>query len=189
MEAALRRLLHTYRPDRRRPQPRPQAGVVGGTARPRKWRAMKITITGPRAMPPAAADRCEVLFERYMAPFVRNGHEFFVGGAVGIDTLALDWLATRQSPVTVVVPATVEDQQAPADERIRHAQRAGLAEVVELRHPSYPKPDAYHARNRYMVDRSALVIGFPRTGSSSEGTWYTLEYAASKGTPRLIVPL
>lgn len=40
-----------------------------------------------------------------------------------------------------------------------------------------------------MVDRSALVIGFPRTDSSSEGTWYTLEYAASKGTPRLIVPL
>jgi hypothetical protein len=32
-----------------------------------------------------------------------------------------------------------------------------------------------------MVDRSALVIGFSGTGSSSEGTWYTLEHAASKG--------
>jgi hypothetical protein len=150
---------------------------------------MNITITGPRAIPPAADDRCEVLFERYMAPFVRDGHEFFVGGAVGIDTLALEWLITRRSPVTVVVPATVEDQPAPAHERIRHAQRAGLARIVELRHPNFPEPDAYHARNRYMVDRSALVIGFPRRGSSSEGTGYTLEYAVSKGTPRLIVPL
>jgi hypothetical protein len=134
---------------------------------------MKITITGPRAMPPAAADRCEVLFERYMAPFVREGHEFFVGGAVGIDTLALDWLATRQSPVTVVVPATVEDQQAPADERIRHAQRAGLAEVVELRHPSTP----------------SRMPTMPGTGTWSTGRHWSSDFpvrtaaARAPGTP------
>ncbi len=150
---------------------------------------MNITITGTRNVPAGASDRCEVLFERCMGPFVRDGHAFFVGGAVGIDTLALDWLVGQQAPVTVVVPATVEDQPGPARDCIRSAQHAGLAAVVELRHRDFPAPDAYHARNRYMVDRSGLAIGYPRRDSSGGGTWYTLEYAASKGIPHLIVPL
>jgi predicted Rossmann fold nucleotide-binding protein DprA/Smf involved in DNA uptake len=149
---------------------------------------MRITITGTRDVPEAAG-RCEALFERYLAPYATGGHSFFVGGAVGIDTLALDWLIPRRAPVTVVVPATVEDQPPPARDRIRHAQQAGLAEVVELRHPDFPEAEAYHARNRYMVDRSAFVIGYPLASTKVGGTWYTIEYAASKDMPRLIVPV
>lgn len=149
---------------------------------------MRITITGTRGVPEAAG-RCEILFERYLAPYATRGNGFFVGGAVGIDTLALDWLTARGAPVTVVVPATVDDQPDPARDRIRAAQRARLAEVVELRHPDFPEAEAYHARNRYMVDRSGFVIGYPLAGASGGGTWYTIEYAAAKGMPRLIVPV
>jgi predicted Rossmann fold nucleotide-binding protein DprA/Smf involved in DNA uptake len=150
--------------------------------------AMNITITGPRDVPADADDRSQALFARYMAPFVGAGHRFHVGGAIGVDTLALDWLAGR-APVTVVVPATVEDQPGPARDRIRRAERDGLAVVVELRHRAFPKAEAYYARNRYMVDRSELVIGYPLVGTSSGGgTWYTLGYADSKGMARLIVP-
>ncbi len=150
---------------------------------------MNITITGTRDLPDAAAERCEILFERYLAPFAKGGHEFFVGGGVGFDTLVLEWLVTRRAPVTVVVPATVDDQPVPARGRIRQAEQAYLAEVVELEDPRYPEPEAYQARDRYMVDRSGLVIGYPLGDETGEGTWHTLDYAASRDTPRLIVPL
>ena len=121
---------------------------------------MNITVTGPRELSPDAADRCETeAFERYLAPFVEGGHTFFVGGAAGVDTLALRWLVAHRAPVTIVVPATVEDQPGEAGGPIRQARQATLAEVVELDHPSFPEPEAHQARNRYMVDRSAFVIG------------------------------
>jgi predicted Rossmann fold nucleotide-binding protein DprA/Smf involved in DNA uptake len=148
---------------------------------------VRITITGTRDVPEAAGD-CQALFE-WMRPYAAAGHGFFVGGAVGIDTLALGWLVSRRAPVTVVVPATVEDQPAAACGRIRQAERAGLAEVVELHHPGFPEAEAFHARNRYMVDRSQFVVGYPLSGRDGGGTWDTLEYAASKGLPRLIVPV
>jgi hypothetical protein len=151
---------------------------------------MNITVTGPRDPPPDTADRCETMaFERYMAPFVEGGHAFFVGGDAGIDALALRWLITHRAPVTIVVPARVENQPGEAGDPIRQAALASLVEVVELRHPSFPDPEAHQARNRYMVDRSDLVIGYPLGRDRDTDTWYTLDYAASKGLPRLIVPV
>ncbi len=149
---------------------------------------MDITITGTRDISRDAA-YYEELFEWFLAPFAEDGHAFWVGGAVGIDTVALGWLTVRQAPVTVVVPATVEDQPATASSLIRRVHDAKLAELVELKHPSPPQADAYHARNRYMVDRSEFVIGFPKRGEQSGGTWYTLGYAAAKELPRLIIPV
>jgi hypothetical protein len=148
---------------------------------------MRITITGPPEVP-EAAERWQVLFEWYVGPFAHSGHDFFVGGGAGIDTLALQWLVMHRAPVTVVVPATVEDQPDEARERIRETERAVLAEVVELRHPEFPDAAAYQARDRYMVDRSSLVIGYAPPDGDSEAAWSALEYAASKGIPRLIVP-
>ena len=43
-----------------------------------------------------------------------------------------------------------------------------LADVVELGATLLGKA-AYHARNRWMVDRAALVIGFPRGAESAGG--------------------
>ncbi|GEC08540.1 hypothetical protein SSP24_61950 [Streptomyces spinoverrucosus] len=48
---------------------------------------------------------------------------------------------------------------------------------------------AYHAPNRWMVDRSSMTIGFPRGDDPSSGTWQTLNYTADQGKPRLIVPV
>jgi hypothetical protein len=150
--------------------------------------AMRIAITGTRDLPdPPGAT--EALLEEHPRPYAAAAHGFFVGGAVGVDTHALEWLLTRRAPITVVVPATIEDQPAPARDRIRQAERAGLAEVVELRHPDFPKAEAYHARNRWMVDRSELIIGFPLAGRGGGGTWSTLDYAAWKDMPRLIIPI
>lgn len=74
--------------------------------------------------------------------------------------------------------------------RPSHARtRRGLGEIVELRQVGHPSAEAYHYRNRWMVDRGQLVIAFPRGEDQTSGTWYTVNYAAEQGKPRLIVPV
>ncbi|MEV6836753.1 hypothetical protein AB0N17_19975 [Streptomyces sp. NPDC051133] len=129
------------------------------------------------------------LFGTYLAPWARDDAHFFIGGAKGIDSLTLLWLAGHsKSRITVVVPGTVAQQPAEARQAIERC-RDRLAEVVELGAAELRTP-AYHARNRYMVDRAQMVLGFPREGpEGTSGTWQTINYAASRGKPRLIVPV
>lgn len=150
-----------------------------------------MTITGTRAVPPAAISRMAGLFADYLRPFAGSEARFYLGGAVGIDTLALEWLAEHsQATLTVVVPKNLADQPSPASAAVRRWAHAGrVGEVVELGAERLGSP-AYHARNRWMVDRSEFVIGFPQgTEQTTSGTWYTINYAAGQGRPRLIVPI
>jgi hypothetical protein len=130
------------------------------------------------------------LFGNYLRPFADSDAHFYLGGAAGIDTVALGWLAEHtQASLTVVVPCTVADQPAAASDAIRRWKLKGrLAAVVELRADKLGT-SAYHARNRWMVDRSGFVIGFPRGTEPTSGTWYTVNYAAEQGKPRLVVPV
>ncbi|MFB6987668.1 hypothetical protein [Streptomyces sp. NPDC056304] len=59
---------------------------------------------------------------------------------------------------------------------------------MELGAPELRTP-AYHARNRWMVDRTSMTIGFPHAAGPSTGTWQTIGYTAEQGKPRLIVPV
>ncbi|WP_447005152.1 hypothetical protein ACRAKI_00925 [Saccharothrix isguenensis] len=147
-----------------------------------------ITITGTRSISDEDDDRLQALFRDYLLPFA-TAH-FYIGGAVGIDTATLDWLAEHTSAtLTVVVPCTVADQPQPASSSIeRWRARTRLTEVIELAAPALGTP-AYHARNAYMVDRSEFVIGFPLGTERTSGTWHTLNYAADRGKPRLVVPV
>lgn len=148
-----------------------------------------VTITGTRSTGHRPLTDYRMMFEEYVAPFARAGVRFYLGGAKGIDSLALLWLANEsQAALTVVVPAKVADQPADARNAIATTRDAGrLDEVVELE--GELRTPGYHARNRWMVDRSGLVIGFPREDASQSGTVYTLDYGASQGKPRLVVPV
>ncbi|MBE1537073.1 hypothetical protein [Actinomadura algeriensis] len=148
-----------------------------------------VTITGTRSTghrPPA--DYRE-LFEEYVRPFARPGVRFHLGGATGIDTLALLWLGSEtKAELVVAVPAQVADQPTDARRAIAAVRAEGrLGEVIELGGPL--RTEGYFARNRWMVDRSDFVIGFPRQGTKTGGTWYTLEYGANQDKPRLIMPI
>ncbi|MFE2751126.1 hypothetical protein ACFXGA_03875 [Actinosynnema sp. NPDC059335] len=147
-----------------------------------------ITVTGTRSISDEDSDRLEALFRDYLLPFAAA--HFYIGGAAGIDTATLDWLAEHTSaPLTVVVPCTVVDQPQPASSAIeRWRAHNRLTEVIELAAPALGT-SAYHARNEYMVDRSEFVIGFPLGTEQTSGTWYTLNYAANQGKPRLVVPV
>ncbi|WP_028921303.1 hypothetical protein [Pseudonocardia acaciae] len=152
--------------------------------------ARTVTITGSRSTDRRSPEHFQKLFGLYLAPFAHRDSQFYVGGAVGIDTLTLSWLAAyTRSSIAVVVPCTVDAQPQEASHAIKFwdTQRR-LTEVVELNAPQLGT-DAYHARNRWMVDRSEFIVGFPRDNDQCSGTWYTLNYAAGQGKPRMIVPI
>jgi hypothetical protein len=148
------------------------------------------TITGARSIDRVAATDLADLFADYLGPFADRGMHFYLGGAVGVDTLALDWLASHSgATMTVAVPCRVADQPSSAREVIVKWQRRGrVTRVVELGALSLGTV-AYHIRNRWMVDRSDFTLGFPQGNDPSSGTWYTLDYTAALGKPRLVVPI
>lgn len=147
-----------------------------------------ITVTGTRSIAAADSESLSILFCDYLRPFAAA--HFYIGGAAGIDTAVLNWLAEHTSePLTVVVPGTVADQPEAASLAIESWRRRNrLTGVTELAAPVL-NATSYHARNRYMVDRSDFVIGFPRGTNEASGTWYTLGYASDQGKPRLVVPV
>jgi predicted Rossmann fold nucleotide-binding protein DprA/Smf involved in DNA uptake len=148
-----------------------------------------VAITGPRSISAESTRRVPALFDDYLRPFASRDSHFYLGGAIGIDTIALGWLAEHtEARLTVVVPCGVDDQPAAAAEAIRSWQRQGRTDVMELAAEKL-EASAYHARNRWMVDCSGLVIAFPARTQPSSGTWYTVNYAAEQGKPRLVVPI
>lgn len=150
----------------------------------------QVTVTGIRSIPAESEAGLPTMFSGYLQPFAGPDTHFYIGGALGVDSLALDWLADHSpASLTVVVPCTVTDQPAAAAASIRRWQHAGrLAQIVELEADRLDTA-AYHARNRWMVDRSGFVIGFPLADQPGGGTWYTLNYAAEQRKPRLVVPV
>jgi predicted Rossmann fold nucleotide-binding protein DprA/Smf involved in DNA uptake len=148
-----------------------------------------VAITGTRSIGDAPDDKLTEVFETYLRPFAGSTTHFYVGGASGVDTVALQWLAASEAELTVVVPCRVVDQPAGSADVIGRLRADGRLAVVEMGATLLGRA-AYHARDRWMVDHAGLVIGFPRGAESvGGGTWYTLNYAAEQGKARLVVPL
>ncbi|MCD0450617.1 hypothetical protein LO762_15670 [Actinocorallia sp. API 0066] len=148
-----------------------------------------VTITGTRDVGHRPVRDYAAVFGQFVRPFAPPSATFHVGGAVGIDSLALLWLAEETGArIVVVVPASLGDQPDEARRAVAAAERLGrLDELVELGLET--RTAGYHSRNRWMVDRSSFVIGFPLSGTEAGGTGYTLEYAKRLHKPRLIVPV
>jgi len=125
----------------------------------------EVTITGTRDTGHRQSDDYAALFACFIRPFASAATTFYLGGAVGIDSLALLWLAKETGS--------------------RLQKRLG--ELVELGLEA--RTAGYHTRNRWMVDHSSFVIGFPLSGTEGGGTGYTLEYAKEQHKPRLVVPI
>lgn len=150
---------------------------------------LAVAITGTRQTGHRELAWFTALFGTYLGPWAGEDAQLYIGGAVGVDSLSLCWLADNSAArITVVVPGTVAQQPELAREAIARC-RDRIAETVELGAAELRTP-AYHARNRYMADRAQMVIGFPLAGpEAASGTWQTLNYAAAQSKPRLIVPV
>jgi len=149
-----------------------------------------IAISGSRKTGHRRQEEYDRLFEEFLGPFATDQAQVYIGGAIGIDSLALTWLVDRTAAnIVVAAPGTVEQQPDEAKATITQALRSQRVKVVELAHPDFPSATAYHARNRWMVDRAQLLIAFPHGDDPSSGTWYTIRYATDQTKPRLIVPI
>jgi hypothetical protein len=112
-----------------------------------------------------------------------KANRYYLGGARGADTDALEYLGKTQpaSTRTVVVPNTLAAQ--PVSTQGTTARYA--TEVIELNNTG---PDRFQIRNRYIVDHSDRVAAFT-DGRKSGGTYNTIRYAELKGVPVDIQPL
>ncbi|WP_217167094.1 hypothetical protein [Streptomyces sp. AC512_CC834] len=151
--------------------------------------SLAAAITGTRQTEHRELIWFSDLFDRYLSPWATPDARFYIGGARGIDSLSLLWLAGNTvSRLTVVVPGMVAQQPAEARQAIERC-RDRIDDIVELGAAELQTP-AFHARNRYMVDRTDMTLGFPLDGAEGgSGTWQTINYAAVQGKPRLIVPV
>jgi len=136
---------------------------------------MIIAITGHRTI---LESDLAVIDERVHALLDQEDlSEVLIGGALGVDLHVLNYMLRwrqRDTPkITVVVPNTVGHQPLSTQPMIHMADA-----VVELNVPITPRDgfQAYHVRNRYMVDRSTNVLAF-FNGDERSGTSSTMHYA------------
>ncbi len=159
-----------------------------------RTKGLTIAITGTRRVE-SRQETLDELFTDVLTPFAQASSPdrgWLLGGAAGIDTLALHFLAGFDSGrLTVAVPVRCADQPAHAQAAIEQARAAGRVErIVELGHPEGIGQAAFTARNLWLVEHCDLVIGFPLSGKDDgSGTWETLEHAAELGKPYLVAPL
>lgn len=124
-----------------------------------------ITVTGSREF---ASQSFDALFASALGAFIGQQRVWLIGGAVGIDQLATEWLLDRSEDVVAVVPFTVKDQPKAVQDTLGKVQRC-----IELHYGKTKK--AYLDRNAYMVERSDTVIAF--WNGEKGGTWATVQCA------------
>jgi predicted Rossmann fold nucleotide-binding protein DprA/Smf involved in DNA uptake len=124
-----------------------------------------LTITGSRDISDFDP---EPLFRTALGSFMGQQRIWLLGGALGIDHMAIKWLLANQEQVVAIVPFTIREQPVAVHETLGKVHRC-----IELRYGKTKK--AYLDRNTYMVDRSIAVIAF--WNGEKGGTWATVQYA------------
>lgn len=111
---------------------------------------------------------------------------FWAGGARGFDTIASEVVLKLKS----IYPQIQLFLALPFDEQYTHERNWTQAEISQYHKLKELasnvvilcngfKPGAYHQRNRYLVDNSAVCIAYLSRDKS--GTGYTVRYAKRRG--------
>lgn len=117
---------------------------------------------------------------------------FICGMSTGADTYfgeAVVALRDECPDVTLeaAIPYQGQEERWPKAQRLRYSRLAEACDAVTVLHEAHI-PGCMMERNRYMVDRSSLVIAIyddRRRG----GTYNTLKYAEAVGCPAVILPV
>ena len=107
--------------------------------------------------------------------------EIRIGGALGVDTVALKALCGEEN-VSVYVPFTLADQPPAA----RRAIESCAADIRELRLPHSKR--AYLDRNQKMLEGASRLLAFT-DGRETGGTAYTINLARRMGIPVSVVQI
>lgn len=145
----------------------------------------RCCFTGHRAIP---SDKSKELAQR-----VKDGIEYlyanmgvktyYVGGALGFDSLAAEAVIERRRErrdirLVIVIPCRDQAARWSAEQKARYEQiKASADEVICLAEHYFS--GCMHQRNRYMVDHSRVCICYLTEQTS--GTAYTVQYARERG--------
>ena len=141
-------------------------------------------FTGHRIVRSEDIDAINNNLKKVIASLYKSGMRRFIsGGAIGFDTLASRAVlnAREEFPdirLTLALPCRDQDRLWNAAQKAEYAEILGSADEVIYVSENY-SPECMLKRNRYMVDRSSVVvvyIQYPRGG-----TVYTVNYALDSG--------
>lgn len=138
-----------------------------------------VAVTGIRDVHPDSADTVECAIHDWAA----LADTMVFGGALGIDTWALEASDGSDVHRVVVLPGTLA--QAPRAARDAVLKRPDV-ELVELRLPCHQK-SSYLRRNDEMLRRADVLLAFT-DGRNTGGTFYTMERAARQ-IPVEVIPV
>ncbi|MGO5028244.1 SLOG family protein [Candidatus Agathobaculum pullicola] len=141
-------------------------------------------FTGHRILPANATTAILRKLNSILLPLIEQEiRVFWLGGALGFDTLAAEHLLKlkqQHSQLVICLALPFEEYR----NRWSEAQKKRAAnidtqadQIVYCSHT--PSKGAFLQRNRYMVDQSRYCIAY--CNRSAGGTAYTLRYAQQKG--------
>ena len=125
----------------------------------------------------------KALEEKIEIAITKYGITNFISGmAIGVDTdFAETVLKMRDKyPVTLecAIPCPNQSLKWSVADKLRYENILARADAINFVSERY-SPECMLKRNRYMVDKSYLVIAV-FNGIEQGGTWYTINYAKSK---------
>lgn len=123
---------------------------------------------------------------------VEYGVSHFISGmALGADTdfaeLVLRFRKRYKITLECAIPCPEQTWKWTEKEKERYSEILKNADTVTLVSERYTN-DCMLKRNRYMVDKSDLVIAV-FNGAERGGTWYTIRYAKQKHVPIVLINL
>ena len=145
-------------------------------------------LTGHRIIPPGEEQKIYTRTRYILQKLIRekNVRYFGVGGAVGFDMLAAEYLinlkAHREQQIRIIsvlpYPAWRETEDWTDELRWRQEKILRASDKIVYVKPEYEK-NVYLLRDRKLVDGSAYCVSYcnrPRTGTA-----YTVKYALEHG--------
>ena len=145
-------------------------------------------LTGHRVIPPGEEKKIMVRAQNIILRLIRekNVRFFGVGGAVGFDMMAAEYLlhlkAHKEQQLRIIsvlpYPAWRETEDWTDERRLREDRILRACDKVVYVRPEYEK-NVFLLRDRKLVDGSAYCVSYcnrPRTGTA-----YTVKYALDHG--------
>ncbi len=144
----------------------------------------RVCFTGHRALAEMQTGKIFCRLIEVIRDLAEEGYTVFLcGGALGFDTLAAEAVieakaADPRIELILVLPFPSHTGSWEESDRRRYDRTAEYADEIIYVSEHYT-PWCMHKRNRYIVDMSEVCVAY--LTESSGGTYYTAEYARSRG--------
>lgn len=141
-------------------------------------------FTGHRKIPPESISELSQRLKNTLLRLIEEGYMYFgAGGALGFDTLATQCVLSlkKQYPhikLILVLPCITQTKGWSKNDIAIYEEIKSQADKVVYTSQEYTR-GCMHKRNRHLVDNSSACISY--LTESKGGTFYTVNYAKSKG--------